>query len=189
MKSLFSIFKDTYNSFENKEAGEEVLILIRRHPFFIILQLVLFMVLFLLPLILGIFFSPFLLFNNLVGISLLLYSLWCLILWQMMFYLITMYALDVWIVTDRRIIDSTQHGFFNRSISELHLSRIQDISVKTDGLIQTFFKFGDLEIQTAGTENKFKFLQIPRPNNVKNQIMSHISSNIHSTDKPYGNPV
>lgn len=189
MKYLFSIFKDTHNSFEGKESDETVLLLIRRHPFFIILQLILFLILFLLPLILGIMFSPFLLSKNLMGVYLLFYSLWCLVLWQTMFYLITMYALDVWIVTDKRIIDSTQHGFFNRSISELHHARIQDISVKTDGLFQTFFKFGDLEVQTAGTENKFKFSQIPNPNEVKNQIMRHISPNIHSTDKPYGNPV
>jgi uncharacterized membrane protein YdbT with pleckstrin-like domain len=86
-----------------------------------------------------------------------------------------MYILDVWIVTDHRIIDSTQHGFFNRSISELHISRIQDISVKTDGFIQTLLKFGDLEVQTAGTENKFHFRQIPDPEGVKNKIMEHLN--------------
>jgi uncharacterized membrane protein YdbT with pleckstrin-like domain len=89
-----------------------------------------------------------------------------------------MYVLDVWIVTDKRIIDSTQHGFFSRSVSELHLSRVQDISVKVDGLFQSLLKFGDLVIQTAGTENKFDFRQIPNPNEVKNQIMSHISEHV-----------
>lgn len=184
MSSLFSIFKDTNNSFEGKESDETVLLLIRRHPFFIIMRLIIFVILLILPIIFSIAFSSFLITNDLIGISLLLYSLWCLILWQIIFYLITMYVLDVWIVTDKRIIDSTQHGFFNRSISELHHTRIQDISVKTDGLIQTFFKFGDLEVQTAGTENKFNFLQIPNPNEVKNQIMSHISSNMDNTNKP-----
>ncbi len=82
-----------------------------------------------------------------------------------------MYALDVWIVTDRRIIDSTQHGFFNRTISELHLSRVQDISTQTKGIIPTFLKFGDLQVQTAGTEEKFKFFQIPNPGKVKDTIM------------------
>jgi len=81
-----------------------------------------------------------------------------------------MYTLDVWIVTDRRIIDSTQHGFFNRVVSELHLSRIQDISVSTRGVIQTFLKFGDLQVQTAGTDEKFKFQQIPHPEKVKDVI-------------------
>lgn len=81
-----------------------------------------------------------------------------------------MYILDVWIVTNQRIIDSTQRGFFNRVVSELHVSRIQDVSVSTSGLIQTMFKFGDLQVQTAGTEEKFKFIQIPNPEDVKDEI-------------------
>mgnify|MGYP001589399367 FL=1 len=101
-------------------------------------------------------------------------SIWELIIWQLWFYALTMYLLDVWIVTNQRIIDSTQRGFFNRSVSELHNSRIQDISVKVSGLFQSLLKFGDLEVQTAGTENKFRFLQIPNPVEVKNVIMANL---------------
>ena len=82
-----------------------------------------------------------------------------------------MYTLDVWIVTNHRIIDTTQHGFFNRTVSELHKSRIQDIYVNTEGTIQTLLNYGDLYIQTAGTEERFKFLQIPNPVKVKDEIM------------------
>ena len=87
-----------------------------------------------------------------------------------------MYTLDVWIVTNHRIVDSTQNGFFNRTVSELHLARIQDISVQTKGVIQTFFKFGDLQVQTAGTEERFNFSQIPNPGQVKDEIMKLASA-------------
>lgn len=83
-----------------------------------------------------------------------------------------MYLLDIWIVTDHRIIDSEQHGFFKRTVAELSLSKIQDISVEISGLIPTFLDYGNLEIQTAGTENKFMFKQIPHPNEVKDIIMN-----------------
>ncbi|KKQ77632.1 MAG: hypothetical protein UT00_C0008G0004 [Parcubacteria group bacterium GW2011_GWA1_38_7] len=89
-----------------------------------------------------------------------------------------MYTLDVWIVTNRRIIDSAQHGFFNRTISELHLTRIQDISVETRGFVQTILHFGDLQVQTAGTEEKFKFHQIPHPEKVKDEIMKLVSTSL-----------
>lgn len=88
-----------------------------------------------------------------------------------------MYTLDAWIITDRRIIDSTQHGFFNRTVSELRLSRIQDMSVQTQGVIQTLLHFGDLQIQTAGTEEKFKLFQIPNPERVKDTIAKMATKN------------
>ena len=178
MISIFSIIKDSNNTFEGKEKDEKVLLLTRRHPFFIIVRLVITFALFVLPLIVGPFLYPFAAVYGLTGLLVLAYSVWCLLLWQSLFYAITMYVLDVWIVTDRRIIDSTQHGFFNRSVSELHLSRVKDISVKVDGFFQSLLKFGDLVIQTAGTENKFDFRQIPNPNEVKDQIMDHITDNI-----------
>lgn len=96
-----------------------------------------------------------------------------------------MYMLDVWIVTDRRIIDSTQHGFFNRTVSELHLTRVQDISVHTVGVIPTLLHFGDLQVQTAGTEEKFNFLQIPNPLAVKDAIMAVVTDHLpHQTVNP-----
>jgi len=171
MKSIFKIFIETANSFEGQEEGEEVVLLLRRHPIVIILRLLGLFLAFFLPIIIALVFVDFIIIHNLSILFLFLISLWALFIWILAFYAFTMYTLDVWIVTDRRIIDSTQHGFFNRKVSELHLSRIQDISVNTDGVIQTFFKFGDLHIQTAGTEERFKFLQIPKPNIVKDQMM------------------
>src|SRR5512147_723006 len=38
------------------------------------------------------------------------------------------YYLDMWIVTDHRILDMEQHGLFARTVSELRLDRIQDVT-------------------------------------------------------------
>jgi uncharacterized membrane protein YdbT with pleckstrin-like domain len=182
MKSIFSIFKESSNHFEGEENGEKVILLVRRHPFFIIIRLIFFVFLVLIPIAIGIVFSTFLYLNNLLGLFLFVVSLWYLFIWSAVFYALTMYTLDVWIVTDRRIVDSLQHGFFNRTISELHLSRIQDISVQTEGVIQTFLKFGDLQVQTASAEEKFFFSQIPHPEKVKDEIMKVASA--HSPSHP-----
>lgn len=171
MKSLFSIISTSHNSFEGEENGERVILLLRRHPFFILARIAVFVLMLLLPLILGASFDNFISANNLVDIFLFVSVVWCLLVWSGIFYALTMYTLDVWIVTNHRIIDSTQHGFFSRTISELHLGRIQDISVKTKGIIQTFYNFGDLQVQTAGAEERFKFSQIPQPVKVKDVIM------------------
>ncbi|MEY2703032.1 MAG: hypothetical protein RLY43_1670, partial [Bacteroidota bacterium] len=78
------------------------------------------------------------------------YSLWLLVLWVIFFIEWTDYYLDFWIITNRRIIDVEQNGFFHREITSFRFEQIQDITVETRGLIETFFKFGTLQIQTAG---------------------------------------
>ena len=171
MKSILSIFTQSDNSFEGEENGEKVVLLLRHHPFVILIKLFMFLLLALIPVVVSALFSPFLYSHHLLSAFFFISSLWYLFLWSAIFYSLTMYTLDVWIVTDRRIIDSTQNGFFNRTISELHMSRIQDISVQTKGVIQTVLKFGDLHVQTAGTEERFVFLQIPHPEKVKDEIM------------------
>src|SRR3990167_1650943 len=178
IRSIFSIFKESTNSFEGEDDGEKVILLLRRHPFFIIVKMFFYIILFLAPLFLGFLFYPAFTLNNLLTPFFFAVSLWYLFVWSSVFYSLTMYTLDVWIVTNHRIVDSTQNGFFNRTVSELHLARIQDISVQTKGVIQTFFKFGDLQVQTAGTEERFNFSQIPNPGQVKDEIMKLASVKI-----------
>lgn len=171
MKTFLSIFTESSNHFEGEEDGEKVVLLIRRHPFFILLRLFFFFILVLIPIAIISTFSSFIYSHHIFNFFLFASSVWYLFIWSGIFYALTMYTLDVWIVTNHRIIDSTQHGFFDRRVSELHLTRIQDISVQTQGVIQTVLHFGDLQVQTAGAEEKFKFSQIPNPVKVKDEIM------------------
>ncbi len=177
MSSIFKIFKVSTNSFEGQETGEKVIMLLRRHPIVILLRLLGLTIAYFLPLIVSAVFFEYIIQYGFVSLYLFLISIWTLLIWIIAFYSITMYALDVWIVTDKRIIDSTQHGFFSRKISELHLPRIQDISVNVSGFLQTVFKYGDLHVQTAGTEERFNFLQVPDPNLVKDSIMKMTFAN------------
>jgi len=78
------------------------------------------------------------------------YSLWLLLLWVIFFIEWTNYYLDLWIITNKRIIDVEQKGFFHREVTSFRFGQIQDITVETRGIIETFFKFGTLQIQTAG---------------------------------------
>ena len=82
-----------------------------------------------------------------------------------------MHALDTWIVTNERIVDILQIRLFTRKVSELHLESIQDISVNTTGMIESYFDFGNIEIQTGATANRFLFEQVPHPLQIKDSIM------------------
>lgn len=73
------------------------------------------------------------------------------------------YFLDVWIVTDRRIIDIEQKALFSRTTAELELRRVQDVTAEVEGFAATFLDYGNVYIQTAAEKERFIFKQIPHP--------------------------
>lgn len=121
----------------------------------------------------GFYFSKnfFPLEGNGLALGQFLLSVYLLIIWQVLFKGLADYYLDTWIVTDHRVLEIHQIGLFKRDISELRLSKIQDISVKIEGMMPTFFNYGDIIVQTAGVIQEFKFEQIPNPQKVKDEIL------------------
>ena len=80
------------------------------------------------------------------------------------------YYLDVWLVTNERIVSIEQKGLFARSIAEQKLYRIQDVYAEVNGVIATLLDFGNITIQTAGTNEYFIFKKIPKPHEVARNI-------------------
>ena len=91
--------------------------------------------------------------------------------WLFLFQLFLDYYLDSWIVTTRRIINIEQNGLFGRTVSELRLYRIQDVTATVNGFTKTMFNFGEVEIQTAGEKERFAFEEISQPNEVAKKIL------------------
>jgi len=85
------------------------------------------------------------------------------------------YYLDVWIVTNERIINIEQKGLFARVISEKELVIMQDITSEIEGFWHTVFNYGDIFIQTAGEKERFVFKQVPRADEVARKISNLVS--------------
>lgn len=81
------------------------------------------------------------------------------------------YYLDVWLITSQRIIDIKQEGFFSRTVSELKLFQIQDVTSELKGFFKFIFRYGDVHVQTAGEVQRFAFRQIPHPEEVRDLII------------------
>lgn len=108
-------------------------------------------------------FGPAILFFQVIYlmiISLLLFIFW------------VDYYLDMWIITNERIIDIEQNGLFQRSISEFMLDKVQDITVEIPDFMATILKYGNIIIQTAG-EKPFRIKQIPKVYEAKNIILDY----------------
>lgn len=171
MKRFFSIFWSSSASFEGQETGEEVLMLVRRHPFAIITRVGVSAFALLLPFIIFAGSYDSLAARGYLALFLFLASLWCLFFWLAIFYTLMMYSLNVVIITNHRVIDNDQYALFNRKVAEIQVSKIQDISVHTHGILETFLRFGDVVVQSAGVEKQFTFHQLPNPERVKDAIM------------------
>ena len=161
----------------NLEEGEKIIRVVRKHWFVMLVIAVTMFILALLPLFLY-FFLFFEVFNEFFGLNLAVsrelltsvltavqkwgtfaYPLWLLILWTFFFVEWTDYYLDALVITNKRVIDIEQKGFFNREITSFNYHNIQDITVETKGIIQTLFKFGFIHIETAG-DDKHRIIAI-----------------------------
>ena len=108
-----------------------------------------------------------------IDLFLFLYCLWFLFLWISFFMNWTKYYLDVWYVTEKRIIAVDQRSIFNRGISNLRFDKIQDVTIDVKGFIPTLLNFGNVKVQTAGEDNyDFSMTAVKDPENVRRVIFS-----------------
>ncbi|MEX2209634.1 MAG: hypothetical protein WD603_00925 [Patescibacteria group bacterium] len=70
---------------------------------------------------------------------------------------------DVYILTNYRIIDVEQRGFFHRKFAEATLGKIQDVSHEVSGVFATLFNFGTVLVQTAGSLPNIDLNDIAKP--------------------------
>ena len=83
----------------------------------------------------------------------------------------TNYFLDLWVITDHRIIVIDQMSFFSRKVSSFRLERLQDIKFSISGLIATFLNFGTIRAQTASmAESNFQTDNLPDPQGLQSTI-------------------
>lgn len=157
------------------QPDEKIITSVRKHWFVVLRTLAIFVILVLIPpVILSVLPLVTADFNTeLIGMLVnFFFSLYLMALFLSLFLFWMDYYLDMWIITDRRIIDIEQKGLFRRAISEIPLTRVQDVTIEIHGIIETFLKFGTIRIQTAG-EREFKIEDIPRLYEIKDAILKY----------------
>lgn len=161
------------------EPGEHVIREVRQHPFVFLLRLVPIGLLALAPFIVVPLFEMLLTqggpgdgvsshFRFFVGI-------WWLFLWMYVFHTLTKYFLTVWVITSHRIVDIHQVGLFRRKVSSFLLIRVQDVTTNIHGILQTLIGFGDINVETAGSYEKFCMKGIRAPEYIRDLIMREVA--------------
>lgn len=163
-------------SFPGQEKGEKAILVLRRHWFVFFKTILLFGLGLLIPIVIYNAFPELWgnIFQNEVikAVSILLISAYYLGMWLFFFAHFVDYYLDIWIVSNKRIINTEQKGLFSRTISEQKLETIQDVTSEVKGIIPTFLDYGDVYIQSAGTLQRFVFKQVHHPNQIIKTILA-----------------
>lgn len=162
------------NQIPNKLKNEKLILFLRRHMIVLVSRWLLFVLMAIVP----IGFYYFILYtipqflSGQVGYAflLLLGSIYYLFILLYFYNSFIDHYLDVWIVTNERIINIEQKGLFNREISEHSLDKVQDVSAVQKGFFSTFFSYGDVHVQTAGEVQRFIFRQVDNPFDVARKI-------------------
>jgi uncharacterized membrane protein YdbT with pleckstrin-like domain len=164
-------------------ANEEIRLMVRKHWFVLVEKMAFLFLMLFLPLLLflavrmvvgyageGVSGDMSRMFNG--GLMFFLSLLWFFFIWIWGFVIWTDYYLDIWVITDKRVFDIEQRGFFRREVSIFRMDRVQDITTNVRGIIQTFFNFGEIHVQTAGSDREFIMRGAPAPTSLKEVISS-----------------
>lgn len=83
---------------------------------------------------------------------------------------------NIYIVTDDRIVDIDFLYLLYKHFSEADLTKIQDISYTSGGILATLFNYGNITVETAGEMPNLEFLAVPTPEKVVATIRSLIEA-------------
>lgn len=158
---------------------EKILVIAKKHIFLLYIKVAGYILIAIVP----IFIYSFITKNFVIDLTLdtqrifsFLYILWILFLWISIFIFWTNAYLDMWIVTNKRVVNVDQKDLFSREISSIRLENIQDVSVETNGVLATMYKFGDISLETSGEKDNFYLKSAANPDNIKKIISDAIET-------------
>ena len=77
---------------------------------------------------------------------------------------------NVYIISDKKIVDVDLHGIGYKNISEAPIESIEDVTSKISGIFGMTFNIGNIYVQTAAAKTEFEFIDIDNPNYVRDLI-------------------
>ncbi len=166
--------------FATQGESEEIHLFMRRHFITNLPWMIFSVILLLLPLLSGFFIGGSI--SDTLHISANTFIILILFYYVVVFglFILTSFInwyFNVYIVTNSRIVDVDFISILYREVSSTRLNLIQDVTVKTGGVLRAIFDYGDVFIQTAGTEVNFDFHAVPHPQEVAREIEKLMAKN------------
>lgn len=94
-------------------------------------------------------------------------------------------SFDEFAITSFRVIKKS--GFVTRNVRQIPLEKVQDVNVRST-LGGRWLSYGDVELQTAGSDSTVIFPRILHPEEFRNVLFTHIRPHGTGTDGLGGRP-
>jgi len=98
-------------------------------------------------------------------------------------YHFIMWYFTIYIVTDQRLRQITQRGFFGKDVVELRLSKIQNISYNIPGFSGEIFGFGTIVIQTFVGDLVIN--KVEHPDKIYNKLQDAVTAALANQQGDY----
>ncbi len=95
--------------------------------------------------------------------QILLIAIWYLLTLLYIFEEFIIWYFNVYIITNKRLIDIDFKGFWRKRISEASYDNVEDVTYQTNKFWHVLFDYGDISMQTAAEKSEFEFDAIPKP--------------------------
>lgn len=149
--------------FENQEKNEEIELFLRQHPVTNLAWILTALIMVFAPLLFRVFpllgFLPQS-FQTVMALA------WYLLTSAFILESLFSWFFNIYLVTNKRVIDVDFRNLIYKEVSDAGLGRIQDVTYRMGGVVRTIFNYGDVFIQTAGAAPNFEFLAVPNPDKV-----------------------
>ena len=86
------------------------------------------------------------------------------------------HELDMYVVTNNRVIGLEQIAFLNRAVTECNLWQIQEVKSKAKWLLANIFNYWTLSIQTAGSKTTLKMEFCPDVMQTSRKILNVVDN-------------
>lgn len=146
-------------TFDTQHNDEELLLLVRAHPITFIPWIFNAILFFFIPFVLNVALLRFLSLREILFIDFFWYS----VLVSYIFQKVLGWLFNVGIVTNQRVLDVDYTMVLSKKSSATSIEDITDASENTIGYLRSLFRYGDVFVQTAGTEQNIEFLAVPEP--------------------------
>lgn len=105
--------------------------------------------------------------GNIVLASLIL---WYLFLLAFVISRLLHWYFNIYIVTNKHLVDINFYNLLNRDFTEVRLDDIQSSKSQIQGIIGSLFHYGDVIVETAAERQHIDFHSVPKPDAVKERI-------------------
>jgi len=149
-------------TFTTQESGEDVLLVVRKHPLTQLFWIVNTFLFTLIVILINLFIPQFLDANHIIvfnffAVSFIVSYVWVnFLLWYF----------TVGVVTKIRIVDLDFYNLLYKEFSATTIAQVSDITTKVGGFFGSVFNFGDVFVKTEGFEQNIMFDDIPQPEDV-----------------------